>query len=109
MEFLSIFKALQRGETPTPIIGEGYCFESLDAVKSVLTDNRLNLWRAIRDKKPASISELAKMVGRGFREVHRDVQLLEEFELISLKKTKGKRGDLQAPISLADELLFAVA
>ena len=100
-------RALDQGKNLKPSKGE--FFESLDAVRSVLTDKRLELWRTIRDKKPDSISTLSEMVSRHFRGVYRDVKLLETLGLVSLKKTKGDRGDLQRPISLADELVLAVA
>ena len=103
----AVARAFDQGKTIKPIQGE--YFESLDAVRSVLTDKRLELWRTIRDQKPNSISTLAEMVGRGFRGVHRDVKLLETLGLVSLKRTKGPRGDLQHPVSLADELQLAVA
>ena len=103
----SLAQTIDQGKTPKPIKGE--FFESLDAVRSVLTDKRLELWRVIRDQKPESISSLAEIVGRSFRGVHRDLKLLETLGLVSLKKSKGERGDLQHPVSLADELILAVA
>lgn len=103
----SIARALDEGKSPRPIKGE--YFESLEAVRTVLTDKRLELWRTIRDHKPESLSMLAKLVGRSFRAVHRDVLLLETLGLVSLEKAKGKRGDIQQPISLVDELLLQVA
>lgn len=106
-ELRSVARALDQGKSPTPIKGE--FFESLDAVRTVLTDKRLELWRAIRDKKPASISALAELVDRSFRGVYRDVKLLETLGLVSLRKTKGARGDLQHPVSIVDELVLAVA
>ncbi len=106
-DLLRVARALDHGKAVEPVRGE--YFESLDAVRSVLTDKRLELWRAIRDRKPDSISTLAEMVQRSFRGVYRDVKLLEALGLVSLKKTKGDRGDLQHPVSLADELVLAVA
>ena len=100
-------RALDEGRKIKPLTGE--FFESLDVVRSILTDKRLELWRAIRDRKPDSISDLAALVNRDFRGVHRDVTLLETLGLVSLKKTKGKRGDLQKPVSIVDELQLAVA
>ncbi|MBI3556558.1 MAG: hypothetical protein HY074_09870 [Deltaproteobacteria bacterium] len=107
-ELRTVARALDRGVTPKKAVTGEY-FESLDAVRVVLTDKRLELWRAIRDKRPDSISSLAKMVHRGFKAVYRDLLLLESLGLITFKKTKGKRGDLQAPVSLVDELQLAVA
>lgn len=101
-------QALDQGRRPKKKKSEMY-FESLDAVRNVLTDRRLELWRTIRDRKPKSISEAAQMVGRGFRAVHRDLKYLEEYELITFKKRKGKRGDVQTPVSLVDELQVKVA
>ncbi len=106
-ELRQVARALDRGVAPKRLTGE--YFESLDAVRKVLTDKRLELWRTIRDRQPASITELAEMVGRGFRSVHRDLLLLKSLGLITFKKTKGARGDLQSPVSLVDELLLAVA
>ena len=107
-ELRSVARAIDRGVAPKKAV-TGEFFESLDAVRVILTDKRLELWRAIRDKKPESISMLAKLVGRGFKAVYRDLLLLESLGLITFKKTKGKRGDLQAPVSLVDELQLAVA
>lgn len=106
-ELRQVARALDRDLTPKKVTGE--YFESLDAVRRVLTDKRLALWRTIRDRKPASISELASQVDRGFKSVYRDLLLLESLGLITFKKTKGKRGDLQSPVSLVDELQLAVA
>jgi predicted transcriptional regulator len=87
----------------------GSFFESLDAVRIILTEKRLELWRAIRDQKPDSISNLARIVKRDFKSVHRDLLLLQSVGLISFQKGKGKRGDVQSPISLADMLQLEVA
>ncbi len=88
---------------------KGTYFESLTAVRKILTDNRLEVWRAIRDKKPESITHLAEILGRGFRSVHRDVMLLKDLGLIKLIEGPGKRGNVQQLISLYDELVLAVA
>jgi predicted transcriptional regulator len=104
----SIARDLDQGRVPKTA-KKGEFFESLDAIRSILTDKRLELWRTIRDQKPTSISSLAAIAGRDFRVVYRDVKLLETLGLVSLKKMKGERGDLQHPVSLADELVLAVA
>ncbi len=107
-ELRSVAKALDKGITPKRAVTGEY-FESLDAVRVILTDKRLELWRTIRDKKPESISMVAQLAHRGFKAVYRDLLLLESLGLITFKKTKGKRGDLRAPVSLVDELQLAVA
>lgn len=87
----------------------GIYFESLTAVRKILTDNRLEVWRAIRDQRPESITHLAEILGRGFRSVHRDVVLLKDLGIIELIEGPGKRGNVQQLVSLYDELELAVA
>ena len=91
-----------------PFTKNGIYFESLTAVRKILTDYRLDVWRAIRDKNPESITLLAEILGRGFRPVHRDVMLLKDLGLIKLIEGPGKRGNVQKVVSLFDELSLAV-
>ena len=106
-ELKELGKALDQGRKVTPIRGE--FFESLEAARSVLTEKRLELWRLTRDKKPRSILDLAHLARRDFRGVQRDVALLVAVGLVTLKYGKGKRGDPQQPVSLADSLSLEVA
>ena len=100
-------RAHDAGESPRPRRGE--YFESLDAVRHVLTEKRLELWRAVRDRHPGSILELSKIVERDFKSVHRDVSLLVTVGLVELQKGKGARGETQRPVSKADCLRLEVA
>jgi predicted transcriptional regulator len=88
---------------------KGEFFESLEAVRNVLTEKRLELWRLIRDETPGSILELSKLAKRNFKSVYQDVAMLVAVGLVELKKEKGKRGDTQRPVSLADTLQLEVA
>jgi predicted transcriptional regulator len=106
-ESLKFAKALDRGEKIKPLIGE--YFESLEAVRVFLTEKRLELWRTIRDKEPKSLTDLAKLVGRDYKDVYNDVSILVEVGLIELKKPKGTGTRAIKPISLADQLQFKVA
>jgi predicted transcriptional regulator len=87
----------------------GDYFESIDAVRRILTPGRLRLWQLIRDQKPDSIASLAAMAGRNFKSVHQDIQLLIAAGLVGLRETRGKRGTRQEPRSLADSLTLEVA
>jgi predicted transcriptional regulator len=104
---MAVAKVLDRGGKPKPLRGE--YFESLEAVRNVLTEKRLELWRTIRDRHPASILELSRFAERDFKSVHRDVAVLVAVGLVELKKSKGQRGDTQKPTSLADALTLEVA
>ena len=61
--------------------------------------------RVIRTEKPKSIQALARAVGRDFKNVYRDVNILAEFGLIELKKTGPRRA--AAPVSLFSEIVLA--
>ncbi len=105
--WLKFAKDLDEGKKVKPLIGE--YFESLEAVRCFLTEKRLEIWRTIRDKEPNSISELAGLVGRDFKDVHQDVTLLVEVGLVELKKPKGAGTRALKPVSLADQLQLKVA
>jgi len=106
-ETLEQAAAIDRGESIEPVPGE--YFESLEAVRTVLTEKRLGLWRLIRDQNPDSILDLAKRSNRDFKSVYRDVMVLVSVGLIALIKQKGRRGDIRKPKSLADRLRLDVA
>ena len=97
----------RRGKPKQRLRGE--YLESLEAVRNVLTEHCLALWRLIRDEHPDSILELSKLAHRDFKSVHRDVAVLVSVGLVELVKGKGKRGDTQKPTSLADALMLEVA
>jgi predicted transcriptional regulator len=88
---------------------KGEYFDSLDAVGNVLTPRRLELWHLIRDRKPASISNLAVLADRDFKSVYQDVRLLVAVGIAGLRETRGKGGKRLVPISLADTLTLEVA
>ena len=49
-ENLEFARRVDRGQKVKPVRGE--FFESLEAVRVFLTEKRLELWRAIRDRAP---------------------------------------------------------
>ena len=108
-DLLKLAKSVDNKKVKKPHVKNGIYFESLTAVRKILTDNRLEVWRAIRDKNPESITQLAKILKRGFRPVHRDVMLLKDLGLIKLTEGPGERGNVQKLVSLYDELALAVA
>lgn len=108
-ELRDLAKAIDSKKFKKAKANNGIYFESLAAVRKILTDKRLDVWRAIRDRRPESITQLAELLGRGFRSVHRDVMLLEELGLIKMSEGPGRRGNVQILVSLYDELLLAVA
>lgn len=108
-DLINLASAIDNNRSTKSFKKNGIYFESLTAVRKILTDNRLEVWRAIRDKKPESITQLAEFLDRGFRSVHRDVMLLKDLGLIKLIEGPGRRGNVQKLVSLYDELILAVA
>lgn len=85
----AVWKAATAGNPVTP--RQGTYFTSLEAARKVLTSKRLELLRAIRRDRPASISQLAQLLGRDFKNVHADVQALAGYRLVSLTTTRARR------------------
>jgi len=106
-ELLATARKFDRGEKTAAIRGD--YFESIDAVRNILTPRRLQLWQAIRDQKPASIMSLARMVRRDFKSVYQDVQLLAAVGIVGLREIRGSGRRCQEPRSLADTLILEVA
>lgn len=73
-------------------------FTSLAAVARVLSPVRLELLGAVIKHKPESISSLAKILRRDFKNVYADVKLLASIGILELKGS-GKR-DAVRPVAL---------
>jgi predicted transcriptional regulator len=106
-DLAKIARAIDSGKPVTPTSGE--YFESLEAVRNVLTEKRLTLWRIIRDQHPNSILGLSKLADRDFKSVHRDIRVLVAAGIVELKTGRGNKGKTQVPRSLADSLTLEVA
>ena len=64
-------------------------FTSLEELRQVLTDRRLELLRLIHKERPESIKALATLAGRDFKNVNTDVHLLARLGLIDLGEEKA--------------------
>jgi predicted transcriptional regulator len=101
-DFRATWKAAAAGKSATP--RQGTFFTSLEAARKVLTPKRLELLRAIRKSRPASVSQLAQLVGRDFKNVHSDVQALARYGLVSLTAARtGRRTSVpRVPFSVLE-------
>jgi predicted transcriptional regulator len=70
---------------------EGIYFDSIDTMRAVLTNNRLLVLKTIRECKPGSVYELAKMLERDLKNVNQDLKLLAEIGLVTLEKTTADK------------------
>lgn len=79
----------------------GINFDEIAALRHLLSNEKAKILRVIQDKKPESIYELAKILGRDFKAVRKDVELLQQYEIIRLiQKDKGKRKQLKPALNL---------
>jgi len=97
-EFKEVAREIDKGifKPRTPTIG----FENFDVYIRAFTPKRMELLQKIISKKPKTISELARITNRDFKNVHSDIKLLEEYDLVKLKKTNSGL----MPVALYDEI-----
>jgi len=104
-EAVETMKSLSRGKRVKPRTGE--YFENLEAVRSLLTENRLGLLKLIRKHKPNSVAELARIAKRDFKHVYGDVEILQGLGLV--QATVNQRGKATGLSSDTTEIVFKIA
>ncbi len=91
-------KAIDKGKAKK-LREDSISFQSLDQLRKFLTSKRLELLRVIRHKKPRSIYELAKLVGRTPENVNTDIKFLEKLGFVETTKVKEIRKKLVPEVS----------
>ena len=106
--FRAVYKAVEAGHSV--VRREGVYFTSLEAARNLLTPSRLGLLRAVRTKRPHSIYELAKMVGRDLKNVQDDLRILERYGLVRVTRGRamGKRR-VSTPQAVFGEIALRIA
>ena len=89
-EVKGVWEKVEKGEKVKK--HEGLYFENLEAMRKVLTENRLKILKTVRKEHPSSIYELAKFLKRDVKNTFDDIQCLADIGLVELKKTKEGRG-----------------
>jgi len=84
---------------------EGIYFDSIDTMRAVLTNNRLLILKTIRERKPGSVYELAKMLNRDLKNVNQDLKMLSEVGLVTLEKTEADKKRVIPHVDYAKILL----
>lgn len=85
-DFAETWKKLEAGKRVKK--EEGIYFDSIDTMRAVLTDKRLSILKAIRERQPKSVYELAKLMGRDLKNVNQDLKLLADVGLVTLEKAE---------------------
>ena len=84
---------------------EGIYFDTIDTMRAVLTNNRLLILKTIRERKPGSVYELAKMLKRDLKNVNQDLKMLSEVGLVTLEKTEADKKRVVPHVDCAKILL----
>ena len=66
-------------------------FASLKEMRRVLTERRLEILKTIRDQKPSSVYELARMVDRDLKNVLQDLSYLQQLDIVAITETGVKK------------------
>ena len=107
-EARSVMEAITKGETVKP---KGYAvvFPDWKTMRKVLSERRLELLKAVRKHRPASVYELARILNRNLRSVQQDVRVLSDLGFLELEKTpQGKRDRLTPKVNY-DKVVLEVA
>jgi predicted transcriptional regulator len=80
-------------------------FRTITEMRRVLTEKRLELIKVIKDKRPSSAYELAKLVHRDLKNVLQDLAYLQELGLVEVTETADKK----VPAVHFDKIAFEVA
>lgn len=93
----SIFKKTGSSKTD-------YDFSGVLALRQLLSNEKARILHTIKHKKPQSIYDLAKKLGRGFKSVNDDIKLLERFGFIQLIEEKTKNRIRHRPEIVIDTM-----
>ena len=85
-----------------------YDFEGISLLRKILSNEKARILNVVKNRKPKSIYELAKMLKRDFKSVSDDVKLLEKFGFLDMVSEKtGKRERLK-PVIVVDALNIVI-
>jgi predicted transcriptional regulator len=106
-DYEEIVEAFGKVERREEFKDEKIVVDNLDILRKVLTPERLRIIQTIRTKKPESIYELAKILGRDRAAVIRDLEYLQLLGLVEFEEVKAHR-DKKKPIVPYDEIVVSI-
>jgi len=106
-DFVKAGEAIERGDKVKK--EKGTYFESIEGFRKALTPKRLELLHLIKEKHPQSLQELARLANRDMKSIVTDVEILEELDLIDMRRKKEGRKESVPMVEYdAIEVLVAV-
>lgn len=88
-DFVKTGEAIERGERVKR--EKGIYFESIEGFRKALTPKRLELLHLIKEKRPESLQELARVAHRDIKSIVLDTKILEGLGLVDMKRKKTGR------------------
>lgn len=85
-----------------------YDFEGLSALRNLLTNEKARILHVIKNKKPKSLYELAKILKRDFKSVMDDLKVLKRFGFIEMKSEKSGKRVRHKPIVVVDTMVLEI-
>jgi len=80
---------------------------SIEALYTNMTKNRLQAFKAVVEKNPVNIEELANLLNKNYTMVRRDIHILEGMGLVRLERTEKEKGyKTIKPIALYKRIVF---
>lgn len=97
---------VNKGNFVSKLVGgdKSHDFSDVKLLRNLLSNEKSRILYALKSKHPKSIYALAKILGRDFKSVRDDINVLERFGLIEFHAEKtGKRESLM-PVLIVDKL-----
>lgn len=90
-DLIGEMRAVARGEIPAPADAALPSVESAEALVRLLTPDNRSLLRVIRDARPQSVAELARLTNRAEPNLLRTLSKLEAFGLLEMRTVARRR------------------
>ncbi|GGK25191.1 HVO_A0114 family putative DNA-binding protein [Salinarimonas ramus] len=117
-ELASEMRAVARGEREAPADAALPSVESAEVLVRLLTPENRKLLSVIRDRKPRSVAELARMAGRAEPNVLRTLSKLETIGLVTMDRVANRRVPVARvsaitveidPFAMSDKVAYTAA
>lgn len=103
-----IMARLEEGEK-VPKQKSGIYFDTIETMRKAITEERIRIIKVIRERHPASIYELAKMLHRNIKNVSDDVHYLADLGLIELERAKANGREKAIPRVNYDKIRLEIS
>ncbi|MBD3253320.1 HTH domain-containing protein [Candidatus Pacearchaeota archaeon] len=96
--FSTLFHRIKGAKKDTDIIN----------LRQILSNEKARLLHITKTKKPDSLYKLAKLLGRDFKAVRKDIRLLEKFGFIELISSHKNGRERLRPVVDADQVVITI-